>query len=65
MSEHPLPPVGGKRRRRDGRSVSVMWELTLGWNGDRLEPAWSPPTVDHLQGLLDAVGLTDPFWQLT
>ena len=45
--------------------VPVMWELTLGWYGDRLDPAWSPPTVDHLQGLLDAVGLTDPFWRLT
>ena len=45
--------------------VPVMWELTLAWYGDRLDPAWSPPTVDYLQGLLYAVGLTDPFWQLT
>ena len=45
--------------------IPVMWELTLGWYGDRLDPAWSPPTVDYLQGLLYAVGLTDPFWQLT
>ena len=45
--------------------VPAMWELTLGWYSDRLDPTWSPPTVHHLQGLLDAVGLTDPFWRLT
>ena len=44
--------------------VMVMWELTLGWYGDRLDPDWSPPAVEHLQRLLDQVGLTEPFWQL-
>ncbi len=45
--------------------VMVMWELTLGWYGARLDPDWSPPAVEQLQGLLDQVGLTDPFWRLT
>lgn len=46
-------------------SVMTMWELTLGWYGDRLDPAWSPPTVDQLQRLLDSVGLTGDAWRLT
>ena len=41
-----------------------MWPLTLAWYGDRLSPDWRPPTVDRLQLLLTAAGLTDPFWQL-
>lgn len=42
-----------------------MWELTLGWYGDRLDPDYRPPGLDHLQGLLTGVGLTGPFWQLS
>jgi hypothetical protein len=42
-----------------------MWALTHAWYGDRLDPAYRPATVEHLQGMLDAIGLTGPFWQLT
>lgn len=42
-----------------------MWELTRGWYADRLDPEYRPATVAHLQGLLDAVGLTGEFWRLT
>ena len=45
--------------------LMAMWELTLGWYGDRLDPEWTPPAVEYLQGLLDGVGLTGDAWQLT
>lgn len=45
-------------------AVTTMWELTLGWYGDRLDPDWSPPPIQYLQRLLDRVGLIGPFWQL-
>lgn len=41
-----------------------MWPLTRAWYGDRLAADYRPATVEHLQGLLDAVGLTGEFWQL-
>ena len=44
--------------------ILTMWQLTLGWYGDRLAPDWEPHPIEYLQGLLDDVGLTGPFWQL-
>ena len=42
-----------------------MWELSQGWYGDRLDPDYRPPSLDEVQAMLSAVGLTDDFWQLT
>lgn len=44
--------------------MAAMWTLTKGWYGDRLAPDWRPATAEHLQGLLDSVGLTSAFWRL-
>jgi len=41
-----------------------MWTLTQGWYGDRLSEPFQPKSIDQLQQLLTAVGLTDSFWQL-
>jgi hypothetical protein len=41
-----------------------MWPLTEAWYGDRLAADWRPASVDRLQPLLDAAGLTGGFWQL-
>ena len=41
-----------------------MWQLSLGWYGDRLDPDYRPPTRDHVQSLLTDAGLTEAFWQL-
>ena len=35
------------------------------WYGDRLEPDWRPRSVADSQAILDRVGLTGPFWQLS
>jgi hypothetical protein len=42
-----------------------LWQLARAWYGDRLDPDWRPKTRDQNQGVLDAVGLTGPFWRLT
>jgi hypothetical protein len=34
------------------------------WYGDRLEPGWRPRTVQESQRVLEAAGLTGPFWRL-
>lgn len=41
-----------------------MWPLTAGWYGDRLAERFQPKSVDQLQQLLTAAGLTSDFWQL-
>ena len=42
-----------------------MWTFTQDWYGDRLDPDYSPASIETLQALLDGVGLTDAFWNLT
>jgi hypothetical protein len=41
-----------------------MWSLSQGWYGDRLDPSFTPRTIEASQQLLAAVGLTSEFWQL-
>jgi len=35
------------------------------WYGDRLDSDWRPRSVADSQAILDRVGLTGPFWQLS
>lgn len=44
--------------------VGRLWALALAWYGDRLDPAWTPRSLDESQAILDEVGLTAPFWRL-
>ena len=50
----------------DGEVVTVdaLWRLAREWYGDRLDPDWRPRGRDESQAILDAVGLTGPFWEL-
>ena len=41
-----------------------LHELARRWYGDRLSPDWSPRTLEQSQRILDALGLTGPFWRL-
>ena len=41
-----------------------LGELAVAWWADRLDPGWRPHTREQNQALLEAVGLTGPFWQL-
>jgi hypothetical protein len=61
--EHITGWLGG---RPPGATMAVeqLCHLAHGWWGDRLDPDWRPRTVERNQAILDAVGLTGPFWQL-
>jgi hypothetical protein len=45
-------------------TIVQLHELAQRWYGDRLDPDWRPRTVEQSQAILDAVGLTGPFWNL-
>jgi hypothetical protein len=52
--------------REPGATISAgkTCELAYAWWGTRLAPDWRPRRGDESQAILDALGLTDPFWQL-
>lgn len=45
-------------------SISKLAELANAWWSTRLAPDWRPRTRDESQAILDALGLTGPFWSL-
>jgi hypothetical protein len=45
-------------------SAPTLHELALGWWWTRLDPEWRPRPREESQAILDALGLTGPFWQL-
>ena len=44
--------------------LATLDALARDWYGDRLDPAWRPRTLERSQAILDAHGLTGPFWRL-
>ena len=46
-------------------TVTKLCELAHEWWGDRVDPNWQPHTRDNNQAILDLLGLTDPFWNLS
>jgi hypothetical protein len=52
--------------RTAGATITVdrLSELAHAWWHDRLAPDWRPRSRAKNQGILDALGLTGPFWQL-
>jgi hypothetical protein len=53
--------------RPAGRTISIakLSELGHAWYGDRLSPGWRPHTRDQNQAVLERLGLTGDFWQLS
>jgi hypothetical protein len=53
-------------RRSPGVTIGVgkLSELAHAWWGDRLSPDWAPRSREANQAILDALGLTAPFWSL-
>ena len=45
--------------------LSTAWALAQAWYSDRLEPSWRRRTAAEAQAVFNALGLTDPFWNLT
>jgi hypothetical protein len=66
-------PTTSSRRGSNGSAFSAipptvaladMPTPSQGWYGDRLAEPFAPNTIDELQGLLTAAGLTTDVWQL-
>ena len=45
--------------------VDGLAALAAAWWGDRLDPDWRPHTREQNQRILDELGLTGSFWQLS
>jgi hypothetical protein len=65
-SEEEIDAWCARHGRERGAVVPLaqLTELARRWYGDRLDPAWRPRTREASQAVLDAVGLTGPFWAL-
>jgi hypothetical protein len=44
--------------------ATTMNELAKRWWSSRLDPEWSPRSVQESQAILDEIGLTADFWRL-
>jgi hypothetical protein len=62
--EHLERWLGG---RTPGATMSAckLCELAHAWYHDRLASDWRPRTLEQNQAILDRLGLTDEFWQLS
>ncbi len=65
-SEEEVDAWCAREGRERGAVVRVeqLERLARRWYGDRLDPGWRPRTREASQRILDAVGLTGPFWAL-
>jgi hypothetical protein len=45
-------------------TIQALTRLATAWYGDRLDSDWQPRTRDESQAILEAAGLTGPFWEL-
>jgi hypothetical protein len=56
-----------ERGHEPGETIAAtkLWELADAWWHDRLDAGWRPHTREQNQAILDSLGLTTPFWQLS
>ncbi len=45
--------------------VTKLCELAHAWWGNRIDPNWQPRTREQNQAILNGLGLTDAFWNLS
>jgi len=64
-SEDHLESWLAGRPRGATLSIEQLSELATAWWSDRLAPDWRPHTREQNQAILDGLGLTGEFWQLT
>ncbi len=64
-SEEHIAKWLGSRSPGATIGVSKLSELAHEWWGNRIEPKWTPRTLEQNQAILTDLGLTDPFWSLT
>jgi hypothetical protein len=46
-------------------AVTKLSELAHAWWGNRIDPHWRPRTREQNQAILNGLGLTDGFWNLS
>jgi hypothetical protein len=54
----------GEAAKGETVPLRTLAALAGDWYGDRLDPAWRPRSIEESQRILDAHGLTGPFWRL-
>ena len=45
--------------------VKKLCDLAHAWWGNRIDPNWQPRSRDQNQAILNGLGLTDAFWNLS
>ncbi len=55
----------GSRAQGATISVAKLCELAYAWWGNRIDPSWRPRTREQNQAILNDLGLTDAFWNLS
>lgn len=63
-SEEELDVWLAGRERGGTMSVDTCWRLARTWYADKMQPGYRRKTPDEAQAVLDALGLTGPFWRL-
>ena len=46
-------------------TLEQQWGLAQAWYSDRLRPDWRRKTEDEARAILDDLGLTSGFWELS
>jgi hypothetical protein len=66
-SEEHLTRWLDERHLTRGGTMTLTQQRLLAdrWYGDRLSETWTKRTQEESQRVLDGVGLTDSFWNLT
>ena len=54
-------------RRDPGAAIRAtkLCELAHAWWGNRVDPNWQPRTREQNQAILNGIGLTEAFWNLS
>ena len=64
-SEEHIDQWLGTRLPGSTLSVGKLSELAHAWWGNRIDPTWKPRTREQNQQILDTLGLTGAFWNLS
>ena len=64
-SEEHIDRWLGSRAPGSTLPVTTLCELAHAWWGNRIDPNWRPRTREQNQAILNSLGLTDAFWNLS
>ena len=46
-------------------TLDQCWAMARGWYAGRMDAAWRGRSPEAAQAILEAAGLTGPFWRMT